>query len=226
MKILVVSDEESPYLWDYYQPGRLKGIDLIISCGDLDKHYLEFLVTMANVPLLYVPGNHDKSYVLRPPEGCECIDDRLIECKGLRIMGLGGCIRYNHGDYQYTDKQMARRINRMVPQITMAGGVDIIVTHAPPRGYGDQEDFAHRGFEAFVPLMARFHPLYLFHGHVHPRYGFQIPRSVKFGNTTIYNTVGWHIVDVDVPEQNRWNQFRFKLFASRPKETDQELFSE
>ena len=59
MKILVVADEESPYLWDYYQPGRLKGIDMIISCGDLDRHYLEFLVTMGNVPLLYVPGNHE-----------------------------------------------------------------------------------------------------------------------------------------------------------------------
>ena len=132
MKILVIADEESPYLWDYYQPGRLSGIDMIISCGDLDRHYLEFLVTMSNVPLLYVPGNHDKSYIPRPPEGCECLDDRLIECKGLHIMGLGGCIRYNHGVYQYTDKEMARRINRLVPRIMMSGGVDIVVTHAPP----------------------------------------------------------------------------------------------
>ena len=35
MKILLVADKESPYLWDHYQPGRLKDIDLILSSGDL-----------------------------------------------------------------------------------------------------------------------------------------------------------------------------------------------
>lgn len=199
MKILLVADEESPYLWDYYQPERLKGIDMIISCGDLDRHYLEFLVTMSNVPLLYVPGNHDKTYIQRPPEGCDCIDDKLVKCKGLRILGLGGCIRYNYGAYQYTDKEMNKRIRKLRTKILMAGGVDIIVTHAPPRGYGDQDDFAHRGFEGFLPLLDRTHPQFLFHGHVHPRYGFQVPRFVMYNNTTVYNSVGWHIVDVDLP---------------------------
>ena len=52
MKLLIVSDEESPALWDYYQPGRLKEYDLIISCGDLKSKYLSFLVTMARCPLL------------------------------------------------------------------------------------------------------------------------------------------------------------------------------
>ena len=214
MKILVVADEESPYLWDYYKPGRLDGIDMIISCGDLDKHYLEFLVTMTNVPLLYVPGNHDKTYINRPPEGCDCIDDRIVECRGLRIMGLGGCLRYNLGAYQYTDREMAKRINRLIPRIKMAGGVDIIVTHAPPRGYGDQDDYAHRGFEAFVPLMERFHPVYLLHGHVHPRYGYQIPQSVRYKNTTVYNSVGWHVIEVAPPELSKFQKFRFRFFSS------------
>ena len=33
MKLLLLSDHESPYLWDYYQPGRLAEYDLILSCG-------------------------------------------------------------------------------------------------------------------------------------------------------------------------------------------------
>ena len=36
MKILAIADEESRYLWDFYEPGKLKDIDLIISCGDLN----------------------------------------------------------------------------------------------------------------------------------------------------------------------------------------------
>ena len=37
MKLLLVSDEESPLYWDYYRPGRLDGIDLILSAGDLKR---------------------------------------------------------------------------------------------------------------------------------------------------------------------------------------------
>ena len=43
MKILVVSDETSPGLWDYYSQDKTAGVELIISCGDLKKEYLELL---------------------------------------------------------------------------------------------------------------------------------------------------------------------------------------
>ena len=59
MKILAVADEECKALWDYFTPDKLEGVELIIACGDLSRHYLEYLATMAPVPLLYVHGNHD-----------------------------------------------------------------------------------------------------------------------------------------------------------------------
>ena len=136
MKILAVSDEESPALWDYYVPGRLDGVDLIISCGDLNAKYLSFLVTMRNVPLLYVHGNHDTNYSIVPPEGCDCIDDQIVVYNGIRILGLGGCPRYHRGDHQYTEQEMRRRIRRLRFRLKRLGGVDIVVTHAPPRGVG------------------------------------------------------------------------------------------
>ena len=98
MKLLLVSDKESPYFWDYYQPGRLDDYDLMISCGDLNAKYLSFLVTMGRAPLLYVHGNHDATYDQRPPEGCDCIEDKLVTVKGLRILGLGGSAQYSGGD--------------------------------------------------------------------------------------------------------------------------------
>ena len=113
MKILAVSDVECPALWDYYRPDRVAGVDLIISCGDLKREYLEFLVTMTNRPVLYVPGNHDKGYVKAPPEGCENIDGIVYEYRGVRFLGLGGCKYYNDTIYQYTEEQMARRIRRL-----------------------------------------------------------------------------------------------------------------
>ena len=196
MKVLLIADEESSYLWDYYIPGRLDGIDLILSCGDLKQEYLEFLVTMSSAPLYYVTGNHDKSYASFPPEGCECVDDCIAEVKGLRILGLGGCMRYNPGPYQYTEKDMERRIRRLRRPLRKLGGADIILTHAAPKGYGDAEDNAHKGFASFLPLMDAARPLYLFHGHVHPSYGNKIPRTFQYGDTTVMNVVGWHVLEI------------------------------
>ena len=191
MKILAIADMEDAYLWDHYQPGRLSDIDLILSAGDLKSEYLSFLVTMANRPLLYVHGNHDGVYAQKPPEGCECVDDTLVRINGLRILGLGGVKLYSGGPQQYSEKQMRNRIRKLAWKLYRAGGVDIVLTHAAPAGYGDAEDIAHRGFEAFLPLLDRYHPAYLVHGHVHQNYRAHIfHRDTDYHGTTVLNAAG------------------------------------
>ena len=190
MKLLLISDEEDPYLWDFYRPGRLKAYDMILSAGDLKPEYLSFLVTMANKPLLYVHGNHDGRYEKTPPEGCVCVDGKLVTVNGLRILGLGGSFCYNGGAHQYTEREMRRRIRRLGWRIRRAGGVDIVLAHSPVRGYGDMENLSHRGFEAFLPLLEKWKPRYFVHGHVHTSYGARIPRVLQCGDTTLINACG------------------------------------
>ena len=202
MKILTISDEECPALWDYYSPGKLDGIDLIISCGDLKAEYLSFLVTMARCPVLYVHGNHDTGYDTHPPYGCDCIDGHIVEYNGLRIGGLGGCRRYHPGKHQYSEREMRRRIFRLLPPWRKR--LDILVTHAPPRGHGDAEDPAHWGFEAFLPLLKRRKPRYLLHGHVHARYGQRLERVRTHEETTLVNCCERYILEIpDVPFQEK-----------------------
>ena len=196
MKIMLISDEEDRGLWDYFKKEKLEGADLIISAGDLKAVYLSFLVTLANRPLLYVHGNHDGSYDKWPPEGCDCIDDKLVTINGVRILGLGGSMLYNGGPYQYTEKQMRWRIWKLQGKIRRAGGVDIVVTHAPVRGYGDQDNLPHRGFEAFLPLMDKWKPKYLVHGHIHQRYGTGWERTRQYGETTIINACGKTFIEL------------------------------
>lgn len=215
MKILAIADEECTDLWDYYVPGKLKEYDLILSCGDLKAAYLTFLVTMARCPVMYVHGNHDIGYGQYPPEGCDDIDGKLVIYKGLRILGLGGCLRYRPGDHQYTDKQMARRIAKLKWQIRMAGGVDIVVTHAPPLGVGDLDDAAHRGFESLLALIDSYHPAYLLHGHVHLRYDRNIPRQREYQGTKVVNACRQY--SLEIPD-NRISQVptgRFRQFFLR-----------
>lgn len=204
MKILLVSDETSPAYYDYYKPGKLDDIDLILSCGDLPANYLEFLVTMGNCPLLYVPGNHDTAYEEHPPEGCVCIDDAVYEINGLRILGLGGSMRYQYGaTYQYTEEQMRWRVRRLGRALRKAGGVDILMTHAPARGVNDGEDFVHRGFETFNYLLDRFEPQYFFHGHVHLNYNYKLPRKCTVGNTTVINAFGAYVLEIETTENGK-----------------------
>lgn len=196
MKILLLADKECPALWDHYQPGRLDGIDLILSCGDLNSSYLSFLVTMGRAPVLYVHGNHDAAYRHRPPEGCDCIEDTLVTVNGIRILGLGGSPVYSGGEHQYTERQMARRIRRLRWKLWRAGGVDIVVTHTPARGYGDDTDYAHRGFDCLLELIDRYRPRYLVHGHVHMNYK-NGPRTLQRGDTTIINAYERYVLEIE-----------------------------
>jgi len=196
VKILFISDEESPALWDYYVPGRLAEYDLIVSCGDLRAKYLSFLVTMARCPVLYVHGNHDTDYVKEPPEGCDCIDDMIVSYNGVKILGLGGCRKYHPGRHQYTESQMRRRIAKLRWKLRRLGGVDIVVTHAPPEGVGDMDDPAHRGFAALRKLLDKYKPAYLVHGHVHLRYGLDQTRVRQYGDTAVINASERYVLEI------------------------------
>ena len=196
MKILVLADEEYPAFWENYREARLKEYDLIISCGDLNPKYLSFIVTMARAPLLYVHGNHDVSYERNPPEGCDCIEDDIVVYKGLRILGLGGCVQYRPGQHQYTQKQMRKRIRKLRFKLWRHKGVDIVVAHAPPEGVGDGEDVAHRGFQAFLELIDKHHPQYLLHGHVHLRYGENRTRIREYNGTQVINASEYYVLEL------------------------------
>ena len=223
MKILVVSDEECPALWDYYTPGKLADYDLILSCGDLKADYLSFLVTMARCPVLYVHGNHDTGYQQHPPEGCDCIDGHIVSYNGLRIMGLGGCRKYHPGNHQYTESQMRRRIRRLRYRLWRSKGVDIVVTHSPPAGVGDAEDPAHRGFDALLELLDKYSPPYLLHGHVHLRYGQNQQRERTYGQTRVINTSERYVLEIPTPEhpQKHHNQLRFLTRVKKESDDDE-----
>ena len=200
MKILAVADYESPYFWDYYTPEKLEGVELILSCGDLKPQYLSFLATFAHCPVLYVHGNHDDRYEKDPPLGCISVDGKLYVHNGVRILGLGGSMRYKRqGEHQYTEGQMARRAWKLSPRIAWNRGFDILLTHAPGRDMTPCTDLAHQGFEVFLRLLDRYRPRYFIHGHIHLRYGHNIPRLMKYNGTTVINACGYYILDVQPP---------------------------
>ncbi|MBE6028209.1 MAG: metallophosphoesterase [Clostridiales bacterium] len=213
MKLLLLADHEERVLWDDWNNStaqKLSDVDLILSAGDLNADYLEFLVTMLNVPLVYVRGNHDGQYDKKPPEGCVDADGRIVEVacgKGaakekVRILGLGGSMRYKDdaGD-MYTEKEMSRRIAGLhkaffLDRLRGKTGFDIMLTHAPCKGYGDMEDIAHTGFECFNHLLDRHHPKLHVYGHVHKEYGRFESTMIHESGTQLINASGHYIVEI------------------------------
>ncbi|MFB3737339.1 MAG: metallophosphoesterase [Candidatus Velamenicoccus archaeovorus] len=214
--ILAVSDEIDETLYD--GGADRPRPDLVISCGDLPFDYLEYLVTRLSVPVLYVPGNHDPDLRARGepvyppgprveafedppgPGGGTNVDGRIVGVKGVRVAGLGGSIRYRPGPNQYTQAEMRRRARRLRWRAAREGacargGVDVLVTHAPPRGLGDGDDPAHVGIEALEPLVRRLEPRLLLHGHVHP-YGMKQPDRL-IGSTQVVNVVPSRLLELE-----------------------------
>ena len=196
MKILAISDEEVPGFYEYQTPGVFSEYDLILACGDLKKRYLEFIVTLAPCPVLYVRGNHDESFSYKPPEGCICIEDHIYVHQGIRIMGLGGCYKYKDGNNFYTEKEMVKRVKKMRFQLWKHKGIDILLTHAPAYQLNDMEYITHRGFACFKDIMEKYKPKFFVHGHVHRNYGRNIPRVCTYQETTVVNACGHYVIEI------------------------------
>ena len=196
MRIMAIADQESKLLWDYFDKSYLEGIDLILSCGDLKPQYLSFLATFTHVPILYVHGNHDDRYEETPPDGCICIEDKIYVHNGVRILGLGGSMRYKPGNNQYTEFQMRARVWKLWLKLKYHKGFDILLTHSPAYQFNDEEHLPHRGFQVFRTLMDKYKPAYFIHGHVHLNYG-RFPRLSAYNETQVINAFEKYIFEFE-----------------------------
>lgn len=201
MKILLLADQAEPTLWEHLDKSKLEGVDLVLSCGDLPASYLSFLTCFTPAPILYIHGNHDGRYEKTPPEGCTCIEDTIYTHNGVRILGLGGCMRYNNGAHQYTEHQMENRIRKLHFKLWRSKGFDILITHAPAANLGDDTDLAHRGFRAFYSLLDKYQPRLFAHGHVHQSYRHDFKRVRTYGDTQVINCCGYYYFDIETPDK-------------------------
>jgi Icc-related predicted phosphoesterase len=202
VKILCVSDTVVQQLENAaHLRRRYHDIELIISCGDMPAYYLEFITSVLNVPLFYVRGNHDEQYKERPPGG-EDLHQRVVEYHGLTFAGLEGSMRYNNGPIQYGETDMLRMVVGMGPRLSLrrlrqGRGVDVLVTHSPPRGIHDLDDLPHTGFNALLRFMDWYRPRYLLHGHVHT-WDRRVTVETQYQDTCVLNINPTTVLDIEV----------------------------
>lgn len=221
LSVLAVADEVSPILFDHFDRQRWQGIDCIVSCGDLPPDYLDFLGTRLGAPVFFVRGNHDGAYPKSDYAVGQNLHGRIVEYRAVYMAGFEGCRRYNHGEPQYTEREMRRFVRRERFAAFRHGAPDLMVTHAPPAGIHDGEDECHRGFGCFTRLIDLWKPAFLIHGHAHaydrkpaitvvgrttvinayPYYRFEVPERVPTSVEMLVPRVA--SVSIDVPERPR-----------------------
>jgi len=215
LKILCISDQIDPQVYSPHIKERFADADLILSAGDLPLDYLDYIVSTLNKPLFFVFGNHHtddlKHYKklwntplvqeTREYMGCGAIhlgtkvkiEDKLI------LAGFGGSMRYNNGANQFTDFEMFMEIIKIIPsllwnRIFRGRFVDILLTHAPPKGIHDKTDKCHMGFKSYLWFMKIFKPKFLIHGHIH-LYDLADVRCTKWENTTVINAYSHYVIN-------------------------------
>jgi Icc-related predicted phosphoesterase len=213
LKILAVCDEVDSRLYTangacttrvHTQP------DLLLSCGDLPAYYLDYLVSTLNVPLYAVHGNHDAPPPLEGSAGyARCgahwIGGRAVRTpEGVLLAGFDGSLRYNNGAYQSSQAEMHAAVRSLVPRLMLnrvrhGRYLDVLVTHAPPRGVHDQPDRCHTGFDAFNWMIHRFRPRYLLHGHVHV-YDRRTTALTRVGSTDVINVYPFRELELSLAE--------------------------
>lgn len=208
MKILCISDNVDPLVYSPQIKERFTDVDLILSAGDLPMDYLDYIISSLNKPLYFVFGNHHteelKHYRKLWNAPFVDINNEYLGCgavhlgtrvkrtdNNLIVAGFGGCIRYNNGMNQFSEFQMFIEMLRIIPRlfwnkIVHGRFIDLLLTHAPPRGIHDGKDRCHRGFKTFLWFMKIFKPQYLVHGHIH-LYDLSDTRCTKWNNTTVVN---------------------------------------
>ena len=219
MRLLCVSDTTRSLAFSPSIKSVYHDTDIILSAGDMPLESYDYMSTMLSRDVYYVYGNHNlKHFSSEMKKGIYknsgfvdpslkfygfLLDGKVVRDKntGLLIAGLGGSMRYNEGDSQYSEREMERRIRRMIPRLLFnkhkyGRYLDILVTHAPPYGMGDGRDLCHMGFKCFLDFMEKYEPSYLIHGHVHLD-DCNLPRVTEFGKTKVINVYGSYLIDDD-----------------------------
>ncbi len=208
-RILILSDKVVDFIYSPAVQQRFGHVEMVISCGDLPYYYLEYVISVLNVPLFFVRGNHAKVVEYgtcgerRAPWGAVDLHRRAVCHEGVLLAGVEGSVRYSAGPFQYTQAEMWGHVLSLVPallwnRLRHGRYLDIFVTHAPPWGIHDRSDLPHQGIKAFRWLLKTFRPAYHFHGHVHV-YRPDTVTHTRFHHTQVINTFGYREVDVSLP---------------------------
>ncbi|MFC1936575.1 metallophosphatase domain-containing protein [Chloroflexota bacterium] len=171
--------------------------DILVHSGDLSNHgrleevqsFNAFLGTQPHKHKVVVAGNHDYCFEEAPEEAQGLItnaiylQDEAIEVMGLNFYGSPWTPWFFDWAFNLHRGAEIKEKWDLIPQ-----GLDMLVTHGPPRGIGDRMmDGEEIGCDDLRAAIERAKPKFHICGHVHEGYGVRQEFGVTFVNASIAN---------------------------------------
>lgn len=149
MKILIVSDQIDPFIYNYAIKELFNDVSCVLCAGDLPMDYIDFIVSTLNKPTYFIFGNHnlnglkffhkDAAYDASQTgskefhscgatyAGFKVITDHELKwphpkkrkATPLLIAGVSGSRDYNHGACQYTESEMRFKLFKLIPRLIL-----------------------------------------------------------------------------------------------------------
>ncbi|MDR2191955.1 MAG: metallophosphoesterase [Endomicrobium sp.] len=230
MKILAVSDVEDKLLEKIIEktPEKVKSVDCIFSCGDLQGDYIEYITDALSKSLYYVVGNHYALQFYGKELKKRHLLKKLYFGKGMRlhfggidmhgrieivgdyiVAGFGGAMRYNPGFFQFEEIEMEKLVKKVRADILRQRIIDfllfrkrkklIAMSHAPIAGVHDKSDKCHKGFKCFRDFLFKEKPILWLHGHIHFE-GQSRRQETMLDETLITNVYSSKIIEIKKSE--------------------------
>jgi uncharacterized protein len=199
VRLLAVSDDPDPALDNATNRAALGRIDLVVGCGDLEPDRLAFVADAFRADCMFVRGNHDGGLGWDAAKGVlplEARSGRPIRRAGLELLPLA---------WPGRSRQRARPDEATAWRDSVSGWARtrlgreirseplVVVSHAPPLGFGDDDDPYHCGFAAYRWLLRRAHPVLWLHGHTPLA---AVPWQCAWERTTLVNVTGSVLVEL------------------------------
>jgi Icc-related predicted phosphoesterase len=184
IKIVCVSDTHLAHQDKGARFPYMPAGDIIIHAGDATyqgspteiQHFINWFSKLDYKHKVFVSGNHDWLFQRNPAlaramladAGIIYLEDSEITIAGLRIYGSPWQPKFGDWAFNLPRGEALKQVWDKIPE-----GIDILVTHGPPWGVGDQLFGGRRaGCEELDKAVARVKPRLHVFGHIHRGYGF------------------------------------------------------
>ncbi|MHC4831850.1 MAG: metallophosphatase domain-containing protein [Planctomycetota bacterium] len=199
--------------------------DLLIHAGDLTSRgslgdiegFDRWLGTLPHRHKVVIAGNHDWAFQLAPEDARASItnaiylEDEETTIEGLRIYGTPWQPWFLNWAFNLQRGAEIREKWKLIPE-----GVDILVSHGPPRGHGDEnlQGDSTGCADLLEEILERIRPRYHVFGHIHEGYGTTEAAGIQFVNastcTIRYEPINPAVVlEVDTSRSTRRSCWRW-----------------
>jgi predicted phosphohydrolase len=183
--------------------------DVFVHAGDLCRvggldelrTAAEWLQSLPHRHKLVIAGNHDWCFVREPQLAVDVLgneiaylQDSQVLIAGMRFWGSPWQPEFNDWAFNLPRGSALASKWALIPS-----GLDVLITHGPPRGFGDRTgDLLRHGCEDLLTAVQRARPLLHIFGHIHEDGGVWREQGICFANVTTWECErGPTVLDVD-----------------------------